>query len=201
MAEPWLSIPFAADDACVEALAKLVRARLEPGLRVGIAHGDEAWSPDRSCPGMQFLERAASRLGLDPDPRMARLHYQARRSAETFAIFERVRGRDRRVQVIATPASAPAAVRRLLSYEQVGSSVGAVAVAPRVGRESTSPERAGIVASGVEPTLRRLESVEPRVRCGRARVRARGLGDRAVARGAPQTRNRAAEGARREASR
>lgn len=149
-ADPWIALPFGVTDAYAEALAELVGRRLRPGARLYLEYGDEASSPDRSRPGIQHMNAEAERLRLDPDPALARLLYQARRSVELFRIFERVLGRARLVRVLSAPVGAPATVRLLLRYEDTRASVDAVAVAPRVGWD---------LAAGAsrEATLARLE--------------------------------------------
>jgi len=85
--DPWISIPTAADDEFVEALATLIKKELSPNLKCYIEYSNETWN--FGFPGYNYSEAKAGQLGLSGTwiPADA---WQAYRAVEIFKIFNRV---------------------------------------------------------------------------------------------------------------
>jgi hypothetical protein len=88
-ANPWINVPTAADDRFVEELAKLIKSRLKPALKVYIEYSNETWNYD--WPGYHYSEAKVNDIKLTGTwiPADA---WQAYRAVEIFKIFNRVFG-------------------------------------------------------------------------------------------------------------
>jgi len=87
-AHPWICVPHRADDDYVRQLARLVRDRLDPGLRLYLEYSNETWNTAGPFTQSTWVQDQGEALGLDPDRWVAGQYYAARRSAEVWAIFE-----------------------------------------------------------------------------------------------------------------
>jgi len=85
-ADPWLTIPHAADDGFITQLARLVRDQMEIGRKVYIEYSNEVWNGifDQTS----YARSRGVALGLSTDSVIAGRRYYAKRSAEIFKIFE-----------------------------------------------------------------------------------------------------------------
>jgi hypothetical protein len=115
-ADPWLTVPHAADDDFVEQMAKVVKARLEPGRVVYIEYSNEVWNgifsqyqyaAEQGCKtGLNKLPPYAGPCDNDGAKLWAGTKWTAKRAAKIFDIFERVfGGTDRIIRVLAGQAS------------------------------------------------------------------------------------------------
>ncbi|HJP31072.1 MAG TPA: hypothetical protein QGF95_11005 [Candidatus Latescibacteria bacterium] len=110
--DPWISVPVVATDAFVDSMATMVRDRLDPSLIVYVELANEVFNSQ--FPQHAVAAQRGAALGLAdsaaaeplrwlvPDHLALAnaLRYQARRSIEVFAIFERVLGRERMFRVL-----------------------------------------------------------------------------------------------------
>ena len=115
-ADPWLCIPHKADDAYIENMAKLVRDRMAKGHVAYIEYSNEVWNgifsqyhyaAEQGCKaGLNRLPPYAGSCDDDGTRMWAGMKWQAKRSARSFEIFERVfGGSERLVRVLAGQAS------------------------------------------------------------------------------------------------
>ncbi|WP_404361155.1 PA14 domain-containing protein [Methylotuvimicrobium sp. KM1] len=88
-ADPWITIPTAADDNFVEQLALLIKTSLKPTLKCYIEYSNETWN--FAFPGYNYSEAKARQLGLVGTwvPADA---WHAYRAVEIFKIFNQVFG-------------------------------------------------------------------------------------------------------------
>lgn len=149
---PWFCIPHQADDDYVRSFAEQVRDQLDPSIPVWIEYSNEIWNS--MFEQHRYAQEQGERLGLGTEFE-AVLHFQSRRSAEIFRIFEEVLGNERLVRVLAAQASNPWVAEQLLSFEDTGRRTDALAIAPYFG-VSTDPERrAELAGMSVDQLVRR----------------------------------------------
>ncbi len=140
-ADAWISVPFAADDEYVEALAKLVRDNLDDDLKVYIEYATEVWRP--GTPAFAHAQREGRFRNLEQDPALARLYFQSQRSLEIFDLFERAFGEERRVvRVVGSKAGAGAEHERLLGFDRAAERVDLLAIDALVGSEFVTTSNA-----------------------------------------------------------
>ncbi len=127
-ADMWINLPAEATDAFMTSAATLIRDRLEPGRKLYIEYSNEIWN-GQFLQGI-FIQQQGENLGLGSGF-TAKLNYQARRSAEMFAIFETVfGGTSRIVRVLAGQAANADLVRQVALFENVFLKADAIALAP-----------------------------------------------------------------------
>lgn len=104
--EPWFCIPHLADDDYVRRFAQLVKAKLNPALRVHLEYSNEVWN------GMfeqaRWAEQQARERGVGPADRPweGRAQVYVERSIAIFKIWEEVfEGRERLVRHLAWQAA------------------------------------------------------------------------------------------------
>ena len=88
-ADPWITVPTAADDDFVEKLASLIKSRLKPGLKCYVEYSNETWNFD--YPGYHYSEAKVKQLGLTGTVVPADA-WHPYRAVEIFKIFNRVFG-------------------------------------------------------------------------------------------------------------
>ena len=127
-ANPWFSIPTGVDDDFVWQLARLIKARLKPGLVPHIEYSNELWNYGFSAFG--YSEAKMRELG----PTGAKFttpseFWTAHRSVKIFKIFNRVYGEpdlrsarttSRLVRVLSTQAAWPARGKSMVNYNGAG---------------------------------------------------------------------------------
>jgi hypothetical protein len=123
-ADCWLNIPHMADDDYVRHYAALVAEQLDPDLRAYVEYSNEVWNFDHG----DWIQQAGERAGM-PKHWDTRLRYQAKRSVEIFAIFEKALGRKRLVRVLAGQ-SWDLRLQILLDYNKAYEHADAIAIAP-----------------------------------------------------------------------
>ncbi|MDQ2066245.1 hypothetical protein Q9295_07665 [Xinfangfangia sp. CPCC 101601] len=97
-AEPWLTLPHLADDGLVQAYAAVVRAELDPGLRVWVELSNEVWNWQFAQAHWAEAEGKA-RWGRDG----TWLQFYGLRAAQVMAVFaDAMGGTERMVRVVAT---------------------------------------------------------------------------------------------------
>lgn len=121
----WVCVPHMADDAYVLALAQLLAAQLNPGLRVIIEYSNEIWNgmfTQFAYAGQQGLAR-----GLSSNEHEARLRFVGVRTREVAAIMRPVLG-DRMIVVAPGQGASTWVSRTVLTA--CGDVCQALAVAP-----------------------------------------------------------------------
>lgn len=180
-ADAWINIPHKADDEYVEALAKLVRDRLDKDQRVYIEYSNELWNGlfeqqkyaiERGC------QVGLNSVGAYPgaceggSAYWSAIKWNARRSAEIFRIFEKTfGGTSRIVRLLAGQAAFLHSNENLLGsfYDRkinpVGGQVDALAIAPYFASELGSqlgekPEGATVGVDEIADRMVRLIPAE-----------------------------------------
>ena len=132
---PWFNIPHLADDDYVRNFARLVKEKLDPGLKPHIEYSNEMWNSMFSQ--TQWAEKKSAELGIPPADRPweARGKFYMQRSLQIFKIWEEVfGGKERLVRIIAWQAVADAYWTDgiLLSQSKGAVDVDALAIAPYI---------------------------------------------------------------------
>lgn len=84
-ADPWFTVPYAADDDYVRSMAELIKRHIAPQRKFYLEYSNEVWNA--MFPQHAHAAREAARLSLgDAD------EYYVRRSLAVFGIFEQVFG-------------------------------------------------------------------------------------------------------------
>ena len=147
-AHPWFNMPHQADDEYARNFAQMVKAKLNPELRLYIEHSNEVWNGQ--FPQYAYLAKKAAAQS----PSLDNMQYHALRSRVLGEIFKTTLGADRVVAVIAEQAANPATAVRGLSYlkSRFGSTLGvdAVAIAPYFGIMPDPATAPKITAMGLD---------------------------------------------------
>jgi hypothetical protein len=155
-ADPWFCIPHAADDAYVDAMARLVKARLAPGRRAWIEYSNEVWN--RQFGQADYARAEGMRRQLDPRDRVAAQRFYAQRALEIFAIWERAFGGDARlVRVLAGQFGNVQGAREILSWRKAAERADAYAVGAYFGLRHASLTDAEIAAADDAQLVAELE--------------------------------------------
>ncbi len=134
-ANPWFCLPHLADDDYVRQFAALVKAKLDPSLKVYVEYSNEVWNG--IFEQYRYAEEQGRELGLGPRERPwegAALFY-AQRSMQIFRICEQVfGGRSRLVRVLAWQAAGGEywTDQVLLGQQEAGKNCDALAIAPYI---------------------------------------------------------------------
>ncbi|OAI11985.1 hypothetical protein A1359_14240 [Methylomonas lenta] len=88
-ADPWITVPTAADDKFVEELALILKKSLKPTLKCYIEYSNETWN--FGYPGYNYSEAKARELQLSGAAVQADA-WHAYRATEIFKIFNRIFG-------------------------------------------------------------------------------------------------------------
>jgi len=130
-AHPWFNIPHQVDDDYARNFAQLVKAKLNPELRIYLEHSNEVWNGQ--FPQFAYIAKKAAAQS----PALDNMQYHALRSRTLGDLFKATLGADRVVAVLAAQAANPATAARGLSYlknkfnKELG--VDALAIAPYFG--------------------------------------------------------------------
>jgi hypothetical protein len=141
-AEPWLTLPSRADDEYARRAGELVRARLDPSLRVWVEYSNEVWNTQ--FPQSAYALERGRALGLVPADAVdeladeAVLRFYARRTGELHRAFAEGLGDDpahpaRMVRVYASQAASPWRSEQLLDFEDAYARADVLAIAPYFG--------------------------------------------------------------------
>jgi hypothetical protein len=164
-ANPWFCVPHPASDDYVRRLARLVKEKLDPFLRVYIEYSNEVWN------GIFAQHRYAAEqgrtIGLGPKERPwegAAMFY-AQRAVEIFGPWEQVfGGHSRLVRVIAWQAAGGAywTDNMLLAQADTARHCDALAIAPYIAfmpsLESKSLRSDEVAKWSVDQVLDRVET-------------------------------------------
>lgn len=143
-ADPWFTMPHAAEDDYVRRFAQAVKKSLDPKLKVYLEYSNEVWNT--VYPQTAYAREKGLALGLSKDPDEAALRFYAKRAVEIFSIWEEVFPKDRLVRVLAFQSDIdPAYADEVaLSFGDTRNHVDALAVGPYFGTDL------GADAAGVE---------------------------------------------------
>ncbi len=107
-ADVWLALPWTANEAYVEALAKLVSERLLPSQKLFLEYG----TADEQPPAVAWRV-------LDADPILGAIQYRAQRSTDLFAAMYHHLDPSRLVRVLTVPLERKDVVESLLKQNTV----------------------------------------------------------------------------------
>ncbi len=143
--DPWLCVPYWADDAWVRGQAELVKQKLGKDRKVYVEHANEVWNSMFPAFHHALAQARANpaRFGGPADEFGALMNYHAARSAQIFRIWEEVfkSERGRLVRVFGAWAPVEWTSRNPLAFENSRAHVDAVAIAPYFGAELGGPEQ------------------------------------------------------------
>lgn len=164
-ANPWFTVPYAADDDYARQMAKLIKARMPAGQKFYIEYSNEVWNSQ--FPQFAHAAREAVRLGQrDGDD------YYVRRSLEIFRIFEDVFGGSARfVRVLSGQAVNAWRSKRLLDYPEIAKHVDAYAIAPYFGSQAHIPAKGGPDSSDAATDVL-MSGLDKSVNAARGAIRA-----------------------------
>jgi len=137
-ADPWFTLPHAADDEYVRRFAEYVKENAK-SRRIYVEYANEVWNSQ--FPQSHYAEEEGRREGLSDDPFEARMRFYSRRATRIFRIFEDVfGGTDRLVRVMGSQAANPEVSKMVLGFEDAFRHTDALAIAPYLGSEIGRPE-------------------------------------------------------------
>jgi len=180
-ADPWICVPHRADDGYIEALAQLIKTRLKADRKVYIEYSNELWNgifsqtqwaAEQGCKaGLNKVGKYTGGCNEDGPRYWAGIKWNARRTGEIIAIFDRVFGGDkaRVVRVIAGHAHNDHMNDVLLAaledkaINRAGTRADALAIAPYLGGGIASDltEQGKTGSIGVPELLDKLEALMP----------------------------------------
>jgi hypothetical protein len=177
--DAWICVPHKADDAYVEALAQLIKTRLSPKHKAYIEYSNELWNgifsqtrwaAEQGCKaGLNKLGQYSGSCEDDGARYWAGIKWNARRTGEIIAIFDRVFGADkaRIVRVIAGHAHNEHMNEVLVSaledkaINRSGTRADVLSIAPYLGGSLASDlvEQGKAASISVPDLLDKLESL------------------------------------------
>ncbi len=140
--DPWIIIPYLAEESYVRALAELFATEIDfeahPTMRIHVEWAAEVWNP-----AFEHFAYAAE-LGGQSDPVSSAMAHQVQRSLEAFAYFEDVftrthpvsGGMDRVRRVLSGAAGGPWFNTLLLNQQGAAAGIDAFAIAPYFGGQA-----------------------------------------------------------------
>lgn len=146
-ADAWFCLPHLADDNHVREFARLVKAKLNPRLKVYIEYSNEVWNSQFKQ--HHYAGEQGRKFGLAEKPWEAAWRYTAQRSVEIFRIWEEVfGGRDRLVRVLPTQAANSYIANQIAGWKDAGKNADVLAIAPYISM-NISAEGKGLTAMEV----------------------------------------------------
>ena len=128
---PWFCMPHLASDDYVRNFAKVVKARLDPELKVTVEYSNEIWNSIFAQ--TRYANEQGQKRGFGERPWEAGWRYCAWRSVQIFRIWEEVfGGTDRLVRVIASQCN-PYVSERKLEFQGAWKHTDALGIAPYIG--------------------------------------------------------------------
>lgn len=104
--DPWICIPFKADNNYITELATLFRDNLDTARKIYLEYSNETWNFNYWLT-YDYMTNQGLALGLDTDTFTAGLKYNTMRSIQVFDIFENVFGASSATRVEKVLASGP----------------------------------------------------------------------------------------------
>jgi len=113
---PWFSIPHQVSDDYVRKFATMVRAKLNPNLKIYIEYSNEVWNP--SFQQYHYAKQKGAALHLSEHDYLVPLRYYSQRSVEIFKIWTSVfHGHERLVRVLSGQAVVPYMTKQILEWQ------------------------------------------------------------------------------------
>lgn len=130
-ADPWFCMPHLADDDYVSNFAQLVKAKLDPSLKVYVEYSNEVWNGQ--FPQSRYAGEQGQKLKFAEKPWEAAWKFTAHRSIQIFTIWETVfAGKDRLVRVLPSQAANPYVSEQILAFNDAYKNADALAIAPYI---------------------------------------------------------------------
>jgi hypothetical protein len=149
-ADPWFCMPHLADDDYVRQFATMVKAKLDPKLKVYVEYSNEVWNGQFEQ--NRYAGEQGIRMGLaaKDKPWEGAWRFTAVRSVQIFKIWEEVfGGHERLVRVLPTQAANPYVSQQILGTQDAWKHADALAIAPYMGL-SVPADGDGLTARKVE---------------------------------------------------
>ncbi len=144
-ADPWFCMPHMASDDYVRSFAEMVKARLDPGLKIYIEYSNECWNSIFAQ--ARYCRDRGKELGLSDNDYQAQLRYYSKRSIEIFRIWEEVFGGvERLVRVLAAQSANPWTSEQVMDFEDAYRHADVLGIAPYFGNALGDPRRQDEVA-------------------------------------------------------
>lgn len=146
-ADPWFTMPHAADDEYVRRFAELVKKSLDSKRKVYLEYSNEVWNTE--YPQTAYAREQGLAAGLSKDPDEAVLRFYAKRAGEMFAIWEKAFGKERLVRVLSFQSDGlpEYSDEAALSFGETRKHVDAVAIGPYFGADLAA-DAAGAARAG-----------------------------------------------------
>ena len=139
-ADPWFCMPHLATDDYVRHFADMVKAQLDPNLKVYIEYSNECWNGIFAQ--ASYCRDKGKALGLSDNDFQAQLRYFSKRSVEIFKIWEEAfGGTDRLVRVLAAQSANPWTSTQVMDFEEAYKHADVLAIAPYFGHALGDPKR------------------------------------------------------------
>lgn len=144
-ADPWFCMPHMASDDYVRSFAEMVKARLDPGLKIYVEYSNECWNGIFAQ--ARYCRDKGKEMGLSDNDYQAQLRYYSKRSVEIFGLWEEVfGGADRLVRVLAAQSANPWTSEQVMDFERAYEHADALGIAPYFGNALGDPKRQDEVA-------------------------------------------------------
>ncbi|MDI6447740.1 hypothetical protein [Anaerobaca lacustris] len=144
-ADPWFCMPHMASDDYVRSFAEMVKAGLDPDLKIYVEYSNECWNGVFAQ--ARYCRDKGKELGLSDNDYQAQLQYYSKRSVEIFGIWEEVfGGTDRLVRVLAAQSANPWTSEQVMDFERAYEHADALGIAPYFGNALGDPKRQDQVA-------------------------------------------------------
>ena len=129
-ADPWFSLPHAADNDFIKRYALYVRQNLSRHLKIYVEYSNETWN-GIFVPQAEHMKQNGMRYKLDRDRNVAGAKYYSMRSVRIFKMWEQTfGGKQRLVRVLSGLTSNTNLSKTSLSYRKAYKDVDALAIAP-----------------------------------------------------------------------
>lgn len=139
-ADPWFCIPHMASDDYVRSFAEMVKAGLDPGLKIYVEYSNECWNG--IFEQARYCRDKGKELGLSGNGYQAQLRYYSKRSVEIFRIWEEVfGGADRLVRVLAAQSANPWTSEQVMDFEDANEHADVLGIAPYFGNALGDPKK------------------------------------------------------------
>lgn len=139
-ADPWYCMPHQATDDYIRSFAEMVKARLDPSLKVYIEYSNECWNGIFAQAG--YCRDKGKALGLSDNDFQAQLRYYSKRSVEIFKIWEEAfGGTERLVRVLAAQSANPWTSGQVIDFEEAYKHADVLGIAPYFGNALGDPKR------------------------------------------------------------
>ncbi len=144
-ADPWFCMPHLASDDYVRSFAEMVRAGLDPCLKIYVEYSNECWNGIFAQ--ARYCRDKGKELGLSDNDYQAQLRYYSKRSVEIFRLWEEVfGGTDRLVRVLAAQSANPWTSEQVMDFERACERADVLGIAPYFGNALGDPKRQDEVA-------------------------------------------------------